>query len=69
MLLDGEDLPSDVRAGPALKPVLKRAFEQGDSRDRPVGELEAGGKVCLALAEPLGSLGDRSYDCSPVCRR
>ena len=68
MLLDREDLPSDVQASLALEPVPKQALEQGDSRDGPVGELEAGGKVCLALAEPLRSPGDRSYDYSPVCR-
>ena len=69
VLLDREDLPGDVRADPALQPVLEWAFEPGDGRDRTVGEPEAGGEICLALANPLRSLGDCSDDCSPVCRR
>ena len=67
MLLDQADLPGDVGAGLALQPVLKQALELGDSRDEPVGEPEAGGKVGLALAEPLGGLGNCSYDYSPLC--
>ena len=67
MLLDQADLPGDIGAGLALQPVLKRALELGDSQDGPVGELKAGGKVGLALAEPLRGLGDCSYDYSPLC--
>ena len=67
MLLDQADLPGDVGVGPALQPVLKRALELGDSQDRPVGEPEAGSKVGLALAEPLGGLGDYSYNYSLLC--
>ena len=48
---------------------MKWAFEPGDGRDRTVGEPEAGGEICLTLANPLRTSGDGSDDCSPVCRR
>ena len=68
VLLYTADLPGDVRASLALKPVPKRALELGDGRHRLVGELEAGGKVALALAEALGGPGNGLYDrCSGGC--